>query len=91
VAEVDPTVQPVRQSFYAFLFLAVFTVLLLIIFYSIKAKGGWGFSADLGLLALNPASAVRFGRSLGAGQSLEDTLREMRLSPVLQLGASYSF
>ncbi|MCB2021328.1 MAG: hypothetical protein M9915_17085 [Rhizobacter sp.] len=56
-----------------------------------SAKGGWGFSADLGLLALNPASAVRFGRSLGSGQSLEDTLREMRLSPVLQLGASYSF
>lgn len=30
VAEVDPTVQPVRQSFYAFVFLAVLTVLLLI-------------------------------------------------------------
>lgn len=56
-----------------------------------SAKSGWGFSADLGLLALNPSGAVRFGRSLGAGQSLEDTLREMRLSPVLQLGASYSF
>jgi hypothetical protein len=56
-----------------------------------SAKGGWGFSADLGLLALSPSSALRFGRSLGAGQSPEDTLREMRLSPVLQLGASYSF
>ncbi len=56
-----------------------------------SAKSGWGFSADLGLLALNPSSAVRFGRSFSGGQSLEDTLREMRLSPVLQVGASYSF
>lgn len=56
-----------------------------------SAKSGWGFSADLGLLALNPSSAVRLGRSLGNAQSLEDTLREMRLSPTLQVGASYSF
>lgn len=52
-------------------------------------KGGWGFSADVGMLALNPGSIVRFGN--GAGQSLEETLRNMRLSPMLQLGVSYSF
>ncbi|MEO8122938.1 MAG: hypothetical protein ABI633_02715 [Burkholderiales bacterium] len=56
-----------------------------------SAKGGWGFSADLGLMALNPGSVVRFGRNLGAGQSLDETLRDMRLSPMLQLGVSYSF
>jgi hypothetical protein len=54
-------------------------------------KGGWGFSADVGVMALNPGSAVKLGRVLGGGQSLDDTLREMRVSPVLQLGVSYSF
>lgn len=31
-AEVDPTIQPVRQSFYVFVFLLVVTVLLLLSF-----------------------------------------------------------
>lgn len=56
-----------------------------------SAKGGWGFSADLGLMALNPGAAIRFGRSLGAGQSLDETLRNIRLSPMLQIGVSYAF
>lgn len=56
-----------------------------------SAKGGWSFSADLGLMALNPGGVVRFGRNLGGGQTLEETLRDMRLSPLLQLGVSYSF
>ncbi|WP_280152844.1 hypothetical protein [Piscinibacter sp. XHJ-5] len=53
-------------------------------------KSGWGFSADLGLMALSPASAVKFGRVL-SGQNLEDVLRDMRLSPLVQVGVSYSF
>ncbi len=48
--------------------------------------GGWSFSADLGLMALQPRSAVRFGQ-----QSLGDTLRELQLSPLLQVGVSYAF
>lgn len=48
--------------------------------------GGWGFSADLGIVALQPRSAVRFGQ-----QGLMDTLRDLQLSPLLQLGVSYSF
>jgi hypothetical protein len=55
-----------------------------------SSKGGWGFSADVGVMALNPGSAVKLGRVLG-GQSLDDTLRDMRVSPMLQLGVSYSF
>lgn len=44
-------------------------------------RGGWGFSADLGL---------RLGR--GAPQpTLEDTLMELRLRPVLHFGLSYSY
>ena len=54
-------------------------------------KGGWGFSADLGLMALSPGGAMRLGRAFGGGQSLDDLVRELRLSPVLQFGVSYSF
>jgi hypothetical protein len=48
--------------------------------------GGWGFSADLGVMGLKPRSAVR----LGAQSSTEPT-RDLQLSPVLQLGVSYAF
>jgi hypothetical protein len=54
-------------------------------------KGSFSYSADLGLMALNPGSALRFGRTFGSGQSLDDLMRDLRLSPVLQLGVSYSF
>jgi hypothetical protein len=57
---------------------------------SLDPRGGWGFSADLGLLAQNPGS-VRLGRAFGSPQGMEDTLRELRLSPVLQLGVNYAF
>lgn len=52
----------------------------------LSAKGGWGFTADLGLMALNPGSTSNLTR-----QSLDDTLRDMRITPVVQLGVSYSF
>jgi hypothetical protein len=54
-------------------------------------KGGWGFSADLGLMALDPGNAVRLGRAFGGAQSLDDLLREVRLSPLVQVGVSYQF
>lgn len=56
----------------------------------LTGRGGWGFAADVGVMALNGGSAVRFGRLL-TGQSLDDLLRDLRLTPVLQLGVSYSF
>jgi hypothetical protein len=34
---------------------------------------------------------VRLGRVVGGSQSLDDLVRELRLSPVLQFGASYAF
>jgi hypothetical protein len=52
----------------------------------LSSKGGWGLSADLGLMALNPRSAARLGT-----HSLDDTVREMRFSPLLQVGLSFSF
>ena len=58
---------------------------------SLAARGGWSFSADLGLVSLTPGAAVRLGRVFGGGQNLDDVVHDMRFSPVLQLGASYSF
>jgi len=57
----------------------------------LSGRGGWGFSADIGLMALSPGSAVKLGRVLSGNQSLDDVLREMRLSPLVQVGVSYSF
>jgi hypothetical protein len=57
----------------------------------LSAKGVWGFSADLGLMAVGSYSTVRLGRSVQGGQSLDDQVRDLRLRPFLQLGVSYSF
>jgi hypothetical protein len=57
----------------------------------LSLRGGWSFSADLGLVAFAPGNAVKLGRVLGGAQGLDDLLRDLRLSPVIQLGVSYSF
>ncbi|HEY0856346.1 MAG TPA: hypothetical protein VGE16_04780 [Albitalea sp.] len=58
---------------------------------ALLGKGSWGFSADVGVMALGSGSAVKLGRVFTGHQSLDDAVREMRLSPLLQLGVSYSF
>jgi hypothetical protein len=57
----------------------------------LSLKGRWSFNADFGLMALSPGNSVKLGKGVGAGQSLDDLLRDMRLAPMLQLGVSYSF
>ncbi|MCV2357428.1 hypothetical protein LNV08_00365 [Paucibacter sp. TC2R-5] len=52
-------------------------------------KGGWGFSADLGLVNGSATSGLRLGSN--RSQGMEDLLRDMRYRPVLQLGLSYSY
>ena len=54
-------------------------------------KTGWGFWADIGLVVQSPGQALGVGRVLWGGQSAEELLRELRLSPMLQLGVNYSF
>lgn len=54
-------------------------------------KGGWGFTADVGLMALHPGSGLRLSGVAPGNQSLDDVLRDLRLTPVLQLGLSYLF
>ncbi|HYN62833.1 MAG TPA: hypothetical protein VET87_25335 [Rubrivivax sp.] len=54
-------------------------------------KSGWGFWADIGLVVQSPGSAVGVGRVLFGTQSTEDLMRELRMSPMVQLGVNYSF
>lgn len=58
---------------------------------NLAMRSGWSFSADLGLVSLNPGSAVRLGRVFTGGQGVDDVVHDLRLSPVLQFGVSYSF
>jgi hypothetical protein len=58
---------------------------------SLATRSGWSFSADLGLVSLNPNNAVRLGRVFVGAQNLDDVVHDMHLAPVLQLGVSYSF
>jgi hypothetical protein len=57
----------------------------------LSLRGGWSVSADLGLVALAPGQAVKLGRVFSGTQALDEMLRDLRLSPVLQLGVSYAF
>lgn len=56
---------------------------------------GWNQSfsltADVGVVADRPAASLALGRALLGNQGFELALREMRLSPVLQLGMRYTF
>lgn len=57
----------------------------------LSSKGGWGLAADVGLLARHAGSSIRFGRAEYLAPGQDDSLRELRWLPVLQLGVSYSF
>jgi hypothetical protein len=57
---------------------------------SVRRFGGLRFSADIGVTAINP-SGVKLGPLLGGSQGLDDAVRELRLAPLVQVGASYSF
>jgi hypothetical protein len=56
----------------------------------LSLRGGWSFSADLGLMSLS-AGDVRLGRVVTAPQNLDDLVRDMRWAPMVQVGVSYSF
>lgn len=55
----------------------------------LAVRSGLSFSADLGLLARSMAGGA--GRASLASQSLDDSIRQMRMTPMLQLGVSYAF
>ncbi len=56
----------------------------------VSLRGGWGFTADLGLAGTGGGLQMR--RDVPAlSRGADDILRELRLTPVLQIGASYAF
>lgn len=60
--------------------------------YTRVSQGGWGVSADIGLVAQSPGSAWRLGRALfGPSRGLDDAVRDLRLTPLIQLGVRYRF
>lgn len=63
---------------------------------------GFGFSgaawrqtlsitADVGMVAGHPGAAGSVGRAIFGNQGMDSALRELRLSPMLQLGMRYNF
>lgn len=54
----------------------------------LSRRSGWGFVADVGLVAHGPRDLAT---PVGQSASLEDVVREITLSPVLQLSVRYSF
>lgn len=56
----------------------------------ISLRGGWGFTADVGLAGTAGGLRTRRDSALGT-QGVDDILRDLRLTPVLQFGASYAF
>jgi hypothetical protein len=54
---------------------------------ALSGRGGWGFSADLGVFS----QGMKLGQSVGARQGLDDMLRDMRFAPLMRVGVSYSF
>jgi hypothetical protein len=54
-------------------------------------SNGLAITADLGLVAEHASAAGGVGRAIFGNQGMESALREMRLSPVFQLGVRYAF
>jgi len=54
------------------------------------ASSGWSFNVDLGVMVLAPRSLVRLGGA-STQDRMDELMRDLRLSPLLQLGVSYSF
>lgn len=58
---------------------------------AVALRGSWGFSADLGLAVSRPSGLRTQHDNAFGNQGLTDLLRELRLTPLLQIGASYAF
>lgn len=56
-----------------------------------STRGTWGFKADFGLIGVGSSGGLRLGNSSNPLQGLDETLRDMRFKPVIQLGMSYAF
>jgi hypothetical protein len=57
----------------------------------LSVDGGWGFSADVGMVSQNPGGTWRLGRALLGPQNLDDAVRNLRLAPLVQFDVRYAF
>ena len=58
----------------------------------LAGRGAWRFNADLGMVTHGLGTAVNPGRMFGSGQKrLDESLRDLRLTPLFKMGVSYSF
>jgi hypothetical protein len=57
----------------------------------LSLRSGLSLSADLGLVARQPAAASGLGRALLGQRGLDSALRQLDLSPMVRLGLNYSF
>ncbi len=53
--------------------------------------GDWAFSADLGVAVNGSPSGLRLGSASAFANSLDESLRRLQWTPMLQLGLSYRF
>jgi hypothetical protein len=53
--------------------------------------GGLAVTADLGLVAERPGNALGVGRAIFGSQGFDNAWREMRVTPMVQLGVRYTF
>lgn len=56
-----------------------------------RYSSAWGFTADLGVAVSGSASGLRLGGTSAFAQSLDETLRRLQWTPMLQLGVNYRF
>lgn len=54
-------------------------------------RAGWGFSADLGYAVSGGGTGLRLSGPTAFAQSLDDSVRRLQWTPVLQVGLSYRF
>ena len=54
-------------------------------------RNGLSISADIGLVAEHPTSALGVGRAVFGSQAMDNAVRDLRLSPLFQLGVHYAF
>jgi hypothetical protein len=53
--------------------------------------GGWGITADVGVVAIQGSTVLVNGRGLSNVRNLDDAVRDIRLRPLVQMGARYTF
>jgi hypothetical protein len=54
-------------------------------------QNNWGFHANVGLTSLNPERIARLGQVVEGREDLDNMVRALRLSPLIELRVHYAF